>query len=291
MTTLYIIGNGFDLWHKLPTRYENFYDFAKEILDEISEYYSFDWPKGDNHPWHDFENALGKFDWHEFYEAHNNVDASAEDFRPSFVYGLEDELKEVGDNYVDKIKELFQEWVSGIDITVAEKKMSFVDSSMFINFNYTSTLQYIYNIPEERILHIHGRAESYDDLIFGHGETMQEAPELDESGDSNRTMFSDAQAAAKYLFYAMQKPVEMLLETHKIFFEYLSSIRKVIVIGHSLNCIDIPYFKEIAKFAPNANWTVCTYQPDHQSHFINALSTCGIPNDKIGFCKYIDLES
>jgi hypothetical protein len=39
MTTLYIIGNGFDLWHGLPTGYGDFYEHAKEALDEMEAYY------------------------------------------------------------------------------------------------------------------------------------------------------------------------------------------------------------------------------------------------------------
>lgn len=288
MTTLYIIGNGFDLWHGLPTRYQDFYYFAQEKLDEIENYYSFDWSKVD--PWHDFENALGAFDWHEFYETYNNVDVHSEKFSTSSAYGLTDELDEEGDNYVEEIRELFQEWISEIDISEADIKMSFEDGSKFINFNYTSTLQSTYNIPDDRILHIHGKAETDYDLIFGHGETMEEMPELDENGDSNRTMFSDAEAAAKHPFYAFQKPVGRVLKTHKTFFKSLSSIRKIIVIGHSLNKIDLPYFHEIAKRAPEASWRVCIYKPETQHYYTQASSECGVPNEKISVCSYVDLE-
>lgn len=33
MAKLYMIGNGFDLWHGLPTGYDRFYAFAKEMID------------------------------------------------------------------------------------------------------------------------------------------------------------------------------------------------------------------------------------------------------------------
>lgn len=57
MTKLYIIGNGFDLWHKLPTSYDLFYDFAKDTLDELESYFYIDTTQGG--PWSDFENCLG----------------------------------------------------------------------------------------------------------------------------------------------------------------------------------------------------------------------------------------
>lgn len=140
------------------------------------------------------------------------------------------------------------------------------------------------------IFHIHGKADRYDDLIFGHGETMEEMPELDENGDSNRTMFSDAEAAAKRPFYALQKPVDDVLNEHMSLFRSLSSIQKIIVIGHSLNKIDLPYFEEIARQAPDANWTVCIYKPEEKDPAIQALSKCGVPDGKIDICRYMDLE-
>lgn len=287
MTLLYVIGNGFDLWHGLPTGYPQFYDFAKETLEEIENYYSFNF-SGAN-PWHDFENTLGAFNWDEFYETYNDIDVRAEDFRPSWAYGLEDDLEQQADQHVETIKECFHEWVSGIDISIAEKKLTLPENAQFITFNYTSTLESTYDIEDDRVLHIHGRAETFDELIFGHGETMEEEPELDENGDSNRTMFSDAQSAAKYPFYALQKPVAEVLETHREFFESLTPTCEVIVIGHSLNKVDLPYFKKLVGLAPDARWKVCIYRPEEEAKCIQALTSCGVPPNKINIFTYDDL--
>ncbi len=64
MTSLYIIENGFDLWHGLPTGYIDFYEHAKEALDEMEAYYV----SGDSleRPRHDFEDCLGTYDWQLF---------------------------------------------------------------------------------------------------------------------------------------------------------------------------------------------------------------------------------
>lgn len=288
MTTLYLIGNGFDLWHGLPTSYAHFYEFSKETLDEIENYYSFDVAK--TAPWCDFENSLGDFEWGEFYDAHNHIDVSSEDFRPSFVYGLEDDLTEQANQHVEAIRECFQEWITGIDISTATRKLALSKDASFITFNYTSTLQSTYGIDENKVLHIHGRAETFEELVFGHGETMEEEPELDENGDSNRTMFSDAEGAAKYPFYALQKPVDKVLETHKNFFGSLAHTREIIVIGHSLNKIDQPYFRKLAVHAPNANWTVCLYAPEEQVHHVRTLVECGVPCGRIRVCTYRDIE-
>ena len=37
MAKLYVIGNGFDLWHGLPTRYGQFYEFANSEIQDTHE--------------------------------------------------------------------------------------------------------------------------------------------------------------------------------------------------------------------------------------------------------------
>lgn len=39
MTTLYIIGNGFDLFHELPTRYKNYKDYLEETHPYLAQEY------------------------------------------------------------------------------------------------------------------------------------------------------------------------------------------------------------------------------------------------------------
>jgi hypothetical protein len=289
MTTLYIIGNGFDLWHRLPTSYRQFNEFAEETLGEIENYYSFNFSQ--DGPWHDFENTLGKFNWSEFYDAHNHIDVASESFRPSFVYALEDDLTEQADQHVGAIRKCFQEWVSEIDVTVAEPKCALAAGAKYFTFNYTSTLEIVYGIPNEQVLYIHGKAEAFDELIFGHGDTMEEEPEIDEFGDSNRTMFSDAKAASKYPFYALQKPVEEILENHKDFFDSLEQIGEIVVIGHSFNKVDLPYFRRIAESVPAAHWTACCFTAEEELHHVQALVQCGVPQAQICLCGYADLES
>lgn len=288
MAKLYVIGNGFDLWHGLPTSYGQFYEFAKETLDEISNYYSLDVTKSG--PWCDFENSLADFNWYEFFDAHNHIDVDSESFRPSFVCCLEDDLEHQADLHVETIRDCFRDWVDGIDVSVAERRMFFTQDSKFITFNYTSTLESIYGIDDDNVFHIHGRADKCDELIFGHGEAMEEEPELDESGDSNRTMFSDAEGAAKYPFYALQKPVDKVLESNENFFNSLEHIDEIFVIGHSLNKIDLPYFIKLAERAPSAEWMICCYCADEENHHFQKLVECGVLHERIRVYAYLDFE-
>jgi hypothetical protein len=289
MSKLYVIGNGFDLWHGLPTSYRQFYEFAKEILDELESYYLFEVTQAG--PWCDFENSLGAFNWHEFYDAHNHIDVQDESFRPSFVYCLEDDLREQANQHVDSIRECFREWIDEIDILAAEGKLALAENALFLSFNYTSTLEIIYGIDNKNVLHIHGRSETFDELVFGHGDTMEEVPELDENGDSNRTIFSDAEGEAKYPFYALKKPVHEILENNMEFFDSLAHISEITVIGHSLNKIDLPYFRKLATSAPNAMWIVCSINSGDKIHHLQELERCGVLRERIQFCTYSDLKA
>ncbi|CAG37068.1 hypothetical protein DP2339 [Desulfotalea psychrophila LSv54] len=102
MEILYVIGNGFDLWHGLPTKYTDFYAFSETHLDELEQYLCFDIIT--ENPWNNFEVVLGKFDWEIFYNNHNFIDVSDDSFKPSMAYGLEDDIKEQADNLVDDIQ-------------------------------------------------------------------------------------------------------------------------------------------------------------------------------------------
>jgi hypothetical protein len=275
------------MWHDLPTSFNDFKNFAKEILLEVEGFYSLD--TADKELWSDFENDLGYFVWKKFYDYHCNIDFMSESFRPSEFYSLQDELTEQSDHHVEEIKKAFQEWVEGIDISDVVKKMDFPQDSSFISFNYTSTLQSVYGISEARVFHVHGRADNLDDLIFGHGKTIEEEPEQDENGDSNRTMFTDSENAAKYPFYALQKPVNEVLKKNDEFFKSARSVSEIIVMGHSLNDIDLPYFKELATWASGAHWLVCCYKISEVDHVTTQLINCGVQCARIQTMGYGDL--
>lgn len=288
MKKLYVIGNGFDRWHNLPTSYSDFSEFADKELTEFENYYSFD----DLHnyePWHDFENALSAFDADIFLDTFNEVNVQSDDFKPSQVYGLEDEIAQQTREHISDVQSTFAGWIRQIDVSKTSPKMTFEQESQFITFNYTSTLQTVYGVDDSCVFHIHGRADkdANEDLIFGHGEDVQELPEVDEDGEPTGDIFSEALSAARYPLYALKKPVDEILERYKTYFDGLRNIEEVVIIGHSLNNIDIPYFRRIAEVATSANWTVTYHDETDKPIFMQTLVDCGIAEDKI---KAIDTQ-
>lgn len=285
MTTLYIIGNGFDLWHGLPTRYSDFYEHSRTLLDDVSRYFNLD---GDDRPWADFETDLGTYNWMALFHEYNFTNPSSESFRVSETYSLEDELQERSDDLHRSIAEGFEGWVDGIDVTSASPRMTFEEDASFITFNYTDTLQCVYGVPDCRILHIHGKAER-GHLVFGHGvEIGDSEPELDERGDSNRDMFTNSKNAARYPLMAFRKNTAQVLEDCGEFFTRLQELTHIEVIGHSLSDVDLPYFRELADRHRGCKWTVWCFDLAEREHLQQQLTSCGVDINDIELRPYPD---
>ena len=71
MSRLYIIGNGFDLLHKLPTKFDPDFKNIAEKNEVISQFWSLYSSYGDE-IWSDFENILGKPDFNSLEEIFGN---------------------------------------------------------------------------------------------------------------------------------------------------------------------------------------------------------------------------
>src|SRR5215217_834406 len=165
MDTLYIIGNGFDIYHGLPTTYADFHQYISgynpELEDQLEEYFRLG--TGKNYLWKDFEADLATFCYKSFFDAHDNSDTLSESYKPSDAFGVQDEITEEAERLVSNLQEAFREWVEGIEIheevPSSIKPLEFSKTAKFLNFNYTATLEILYQIPREQILYIHNKAE------------------------------------------------------------------------------------------------------------------------------------
>jgi hypothetical protein len=267
MNKLYIIGNGFDLYHGLPSRYADFHRFVADndpdLLERMDTY--FDFQVDQNYLWRNFEQDLCKFDHEGFMDTYDHIDVLSESFKPSEFFGLEDEVSQEAENLVEQVRGCFTNWVETFDFSeIPENYTSLkLDTEAFyINFNYTDTLEELYHIPKDRILYIHHNANAYDgDLIFGHAQVSDQAdvPTFDEDGEPTRTMRTDAQNASRGPFYAFIKDTKAVLKEHRLRFADLKNLNEVIVLGHSLGKVDWPYFRAIAKNNWQAEWRISYY--------------------------------
>ena len=77
------------------------------------------------------------------------------------------------------------------------------------------------------------------------------------------------------------------------YFDSLKNLQEIIILGHSINKIDWPYFKKISRNAPNARWTYCLRDDermDEEIQYIYRLNQCGVLRDKIRFTRYAYLN-
>ncbi|SDI14090.1 bacteriophage abortive infection AbiH family protein [Chryseobacterium jejuense] len=292
MNKLYIIGNGFDLYHDLPTSYNDFHQFVienhQDLENTFEEYFQLSY--NDKCLWKDFENDLGTFDWKAFSDEINQIDVLDDNFRPSFIYGLEDDLEQETKILVNSIKEVFEDWLTDLNLEYTKRKLLLEEDSIFLNFNYTLTLEEVYQIPAGKILHIHGDVENnLGDLTFGHNKSLKTQPEFDSDGETTRTQFSDSEANAQQPFYALQKPVDDVLSENESFFKNLRETNEIIILGHSLNSVDMPYFANIKKYVvESSRWKVSFYSDGEKATHLNSLQKIGIDESRIEFFKMSD---
>lgn len=211
-----------------------------------------------------------------------------ESFKLSETYGLQDELTARADELHRSIEECFCEWIDQIHADAASTQMAFENPATFITFNYTLTLQSVYEIQDSRIRHIHGRAER-GDVVFGHGAQIAEEPELDENADGIRTMFAGAEDAAKYPLYAFQKQTARIIQNNRTYFDSLCDLTRIEVIGHSLADVDIPYFREVANQNTGCDWILYCYDESEIQSMVKQLVKSGVDGTKISTRPYPDI--
>ena len=288
MKRLYIVGNGFDLYHGLPTSYKCFNCFMcrehPEEHERIGRMFDL---RDANALWSDFENKLGELDVLGLVKRNLENWINEEDYLVDNGY---DELH-------NKLILSFQDWIKQIEPHFANSKRLKLDkTARFISFNYINTLKVLYQIPENQICYIHGNLSENPDLspIFGHGrsscEVLRSIAEKSKDIKSNISEINELPDWAqtkddleerivckicKFLNDLKKKPAENI-RNNESFFNSVSSLDEIYVLGHSLAEVDLPYFERIALDSRKAKWCA-SYKTDKDKENIeNMRKVCGI---------------
>lgn len=265
MVELIIIGNGFDLHHGLQTSYSSFAYFAKDhspavykLLSELflasCDYMGLDLPEDKSEAdfvydrWCDFESCLGMLDGEEFGQR------SREDVSEYMQeLGMDEALVIEFIENVASVLDTFRDWVAGIDLRKGRPgNFRFDSASIFVNFNYTETLENFYGIEAQRINYIHGSRIQSDRLIVGHDENPPKPQSKHDLPDIQNNPFYAYLRKTK-------KPVEMILPKLSAWLDEFPSVELVSVRGHSLGSVDWPYFEAISRAFPTAKWSFSYY--------------------------------
>lgn len=260
-TTLYIIGNGFDKHHDISSSYYDFQDWIKAqskkdirfafTIQQLERFFN-----AKAKLWSNFEHNIGKYDT-------NVVAIQRWGLFPEFLTietmeMVKDVVVSSGFNCLGSLSEtltsVFRRWVPTINTDKKpDNDLNLSNSALYLTFNYTDTLERLYNISPDNILHIHGSVLTPEKpFIVGHNNYIDPLSVVIEGND-----FRDNNERIDRIceMNGLIKPCYDIIERNSSFFDRLKQVNSVIVMGHSYSDIDLPYFKKVkSSVLPEATW-------------------------------------
>ena len=203
--TLYFIGNGFDRFHNLKTRYSDFRDWLikyryDDFVDAMEKIFP-ELENGDYLLWKDFEQALTSAN---LLNVHNDFFQGEDDGQ--YDVDVQNRVVERIKRYLDQIPYLLRKWMMSIKIYNVPQLLDLSTQSYYLSFNYTLLLEYNYCIPTDHILHIHNSIQVEEPLITGH------ASGYDKNGVSTNNI--NIEKSTQYIaieLNKLRKPVDNII--------------------------------------------------------------------------------
>lgn len=304
MSKLFIIGNGFDLSHGLKSSYDDFREYlikdtkieqgylvlpeAKQMPDGEILYnetdvlsllfYLISEAESDNEKWSNIEESLGVLSFDNAFDYNDEVfDRDGDVDLWKTAYNNEDTASNLVIPTLT-IQQLFSKWIDTITLEDVESKVDFLkllgENNIFLNFNYTDTLEEIYEISRQKICYIHGRRD--EEIYFGHGS-------IEDKIDFYMSNYIGSENYLVEIHEQLCKKTEDALNSNIEFFEGLTDIRikEIYSYGFSFNEIDKIYLKEIC-FRLNTSevkWYFNDYDKENHNEYINMLRKCGFKGE------------
>ena len=275
---LYVIGNGFDIHHKIESKYWNFKEWLRknnqtDLVGLMDVFFS-----NECEFWGDIENALGDY-------RENEITSFCEPINPEdFKYdhpgrwqaGVEDSIPAMFGDVMERFRDAFDEWVNSIIISGVEADLCLPSSSKYLTFNYTETLEKCYYIPDDNVLHIHGfRLKPGDELVIGHGNPR----DINEPFEDEEELLPYQNAYSEVIGIMNQwtKNPKSIIIRNKRFFQSLKNCKAVCVMGLSYNDIDLPYLKEVASsVSKDCKWWLYYYSDKDLAKAKDVAKTLGL---------------
>lgn len=294
MSRLFLIGNGFDLDHELPTAYTPNFKKIAERIEQIPYFWDI-YQSREADIWADFENCLAHPDFNSLEEI---FDGYAPDYfsdhesdRNAIItqVDLNGNLFEALYLFADQAEQAIKE-----ESSKPEYRDRFSQNDMFVTFNYTHTLERVYHIPSGKVLHIHGETGK-NNLLLGYPQG-EYAPEeycydVRQKGSGPYRMVPieehiEGMLKDQSMDYYTYEAYHSLIEKTKSFckkpqitelrhFLMGTDVNEIIVIGHSC-AIDFPYFKCLNQDYPSARWFFSPYDDPTKRNVEAMIKQLGI---------------
>ena len=255
---LYIIGNGFDRHHGLPCRYIDFYNWLGEegtgqvqrleFRGKMEKYYS------PSELWYQFEEALSHMDVDSCLSEFEYLlpNPERDEYRISDYYRFSDEVMNEMTSIDFDIKYYFRHWIISLrEAPINNQILNFIEpEGLYLNFNYTPTLEKIYGINPAHILHIHGNLLSgkdaqFSQFVLGHGNKNINIWPDEDSGIM--LYYDEAIDNIHQHLLSFIKPIEDIIEQNEKFWKSLHKVTEIYVLGHSMEGVDFPYYEKICQ--------------------------------------------
>lgn len=265
--TLYIIGNGFDLHHGIQSSYRAFGEYLKAVdhatYQVVERYFDVNAAF-----WAEFEARLAHFDSDTLIEDASDflMPYGAEEWSDAYHHDYQYEIEQVVDAISKTLRARFGDWIRQLRIPdappIENLRLPIDPSASFLNFNYTRSLQHLYNVPDQNILHIHGAASDPEALlVLGHGwepDDNLDPYRISTDPENADTRVVEGQALVDSYFKETFKPTEEIIQRYQAFFRKLATVEKILVMGHSVSEVDYPYFQEVIRNidASRSRWKV-----------------------------------
>lgn len=304
---LYFIGNGFDIHHGINSSYLNYCNWLEEnepdIYFQLCDLYGISTEENEAKEWwSDFENMLSEIDLNDYVDnivVENYPDFSKDDFRDRDYHTAEITAENELSTLIYHIKRTFNAWIASLDKADCTKRIHLIrKDSLFITFNYTRTLEDVYRIPNNQVIHIHGMVGD-DELILGHGKNYAEIKEnfemnqpqpptnLDEQelvewySSQSDFITQQTQEVAISQIASLQKNVSQIISDNRSIWESFGEIETIHVFGFSFSGIDIPYLNAaIAHINTNkVQWEISVYSNQDRERAEKFMNDAGIKEE------------
>ena len=289
---LFIIGNGFDLGHGLPTHYWDFRTYLEkrypDFLAAFEEHYNVYPNMSDDEKadllWNELESNLANIDEDEIIDSGVSIEMDLE----SGDVGIEDTLYAYFTDeyrYIRSLAKYLKQWVRTIRIRDTKKRTSFItNDALYITFNYTAVLENVYGISPSKITHIHGSLREYDiDPVLGHG-NLDRINNIIEKRKEAESLFDEKWTSICRVVEDYYKTTLKDVSRYALRLPQISNVEidEICVIGHSLAGIDMQYFKQIdTETKNNAVWRVYYHRPSEKDRLRNNLICAGVDQNRI----------
>ncbi|MDR1244644.1 MAG: bacteriophage abortive infection AbiH family protein [Endomicrobium sp.] len=301
---LYIIGNGFDLHHELKTKYSDFREYLQRhnsnLLYLLDTSFSADL-------WSDFEKNLAELNIREVFADNYDLLPDENSDRDGEKYSFIDKMEQIKEDLTVGLRNAMRDWILDLQDSknIDDFLLNLDENAIFLTFNYSDTLERLYQINSNQITYIHNKAERLEinnvrpkerhlitdnsNIIIGHAvkNLIFEMPKTNQKGYNSYSYEEGYEAIKSYDNY---KNTEQIIKENAPFFNSLNNIEKIVIIGHSLSDIDMPYFEEISKNTINSNEYRITYYGDIKLDITKLQSQKFLNKNKNKNVIYINFE-